>query len=125
MYKFYVVAYDNNKKVAKSKTIFFITANTCGKYGNTTNIKVSPSKKTLTVGQTLKLNVTTKTYKNKQHLGGKSVKAFKYSSECPQIASVNSKGIVKALAPGKTCIHVQDKNGKHCTFVITVKSLFS
>jgi hypothetical protein len=47
-------------------------------------------------------------------------KTVTWSSSDPSVASVDNKGGIKALKPGKTTITVKSKNGKEATCVITV-----
>lgn len=122
VYKFYVVAYNKNKKIVKSNEIKFITNNTFGKYANANSIKVNKKELTLEVGKTEKLKVTTKIYKNKKHLPKKYGAATRYVSDNSKVAKVSSKGVITAVAAGSATIYIQDLGGKYCTTKVTVKN---
>lgn len=121
VYKFYVVAYNKNKKIVKSNEIKFITNNTFGKYANANSIKVNKKELTLEVGKTEKLKVTTKIYKDKKHLPKKYGAATRYVSDNSKVAKVSSKGVITAVAAGSATIYIQDLGGQYCTVKVTVK----
>lgn len=119
-YKFYVKAVTANGTV-KSKSVHFITGNTNGKYANAKSISVNKKSLTLDVGETAKLKVTTKIYKNKKHLSKNHGDATRYISDNPGVATVNSKGVVTAKSAGTANIYIQDIGGKYCKVSVTVK----
>lgn len=82
-----------------------------------TKITVSPGKKTLTVGQTVKIKV-------KKVKPAKASKAVTYKSSNKKIATVSKSGVVKARKAGKVVITVTSKKSKKvkAKVKITVKA---
>ena len=121
-YKFVVVAADKNGKVlAISKTFHVITTNTMGKYANIKTIKANKKTVTLKKGKTLKLGAKYSLPKGKKHINEGHGKYLRFTSNNPQVVSVNSKGTIKAKDTGKATIYIQDTCGKYCKTVVTVK----
>lgn len=122
-YKFYVVAYNGNKKIAKSKAITFITGKTQGKYANAKSITVNVKKVTLVQGKKKTLKVKTKIYKNKKQIKKKYGAKTRYISSNPKVATVTTKGVIKAKAPGSATVYVQNIGGLYKTVKVTVSSV--
>lgn len=120
VYRFYVVAYKGNKKLAKSSTVATITAKTKGKYANATKVTVKTKSMTLKVGETFKADATVKLPKGKKHLPTKYGAKFSYLSTNPDVASVSSKGVITAKKEGNATIYVQDLCGINGKIVVTV-----
>ena len=122
-YDFYVVAYKGKKKLVKSDKIRFITAGTQGKYANVKKVTATKKSISLALGKSKKLSYKTVLPKGKKHV--KVTKAYKaktrFYSDNTKVATVTSKGKVKAKTTGKANIYIQDMNGKYCKIKITVK----
>lgn len=121
-YKFLVIAADgNNNVVSSSKIIHVATAG--GKVGNHKKVTVKRSvikkAKKLKVGKTLKFKAraaaASKKRKIKKHV------ALRYESSNSRIASVNRKGVVKALRKGKAVIYIYSQNGVSKAVKVVVK----
>ena len=119
-YKFYVVAYTDKGKI-KSKTIHYIAANTSGKYANAKSIHVSEKSITMGVNESSEIAAKCKMPKNKKHLPKAHGATIRYTSDCPQVVSVDKNGKLKANQKGSATIYVQDAGGKYCTVDVTVK----
>ena len=118
-YKYVIAAYKNEggtqKIIAVSKSVHAVTSG--GKNGNPTSIKVKKKKYTLKVNK--KKKITAKiTYKKKV---ANHVKALRYESSNPLIASVDSKGVVKGKKKGKAVIYIYAQNGIYKKVNVTVK----
>lgn len=118
-YKYNVVAfkYVNGVKVtlAASKKIHATTQG--GKYGVAKSVKLNKSKATIKKGKTFKIKASEikKDKKIKKH------RAICYESSNTKIATVNSKGKIKAKKKGKCTIYVYAQNGVYKTVKVTVK----
>lgn len=118
-YKYNVVAfkYVNGVKVtlAASKKIHATTQG--GKYGVAKAVKLNKSKATIKKGKTFKIKASEikKDKKIKKH------RAICYESSNTKIATVNSKGKIKAKKKGKCTIYVYAQNGVYKTVKVTVK----
>lgn len=118
-YKYNVVAfkYVNGVKVtlAASKKIHATTQG--GKYGVAKSVKLNKSKATIKKGKTFKIKASEikKDKKIKKH------RAICYESSNTKIATVNSKGNIKAKKKGKCTIYVYAQNGVYKTVKVTVK----
>lgn len=118
-YKYNVVAfkYVNGVKVtlAASKKIHATTQG--GKYGVAKSVKLNKSKATIKKGKTFKIKASEikKDKKIKRH------RAICYESSNTKIATVNSKGKIKAKKKGKCTIYVYAQNGVYKTVKVTVK----
>ena len=107
----------DGKKVwlAKSKVIHVTTKG--GKYGNTKAVEVNKGNITLKQGKTF-------TIKAKQIAGSKPIKkhvVIKYESSNSKIATVNSKGLIRARRKGTCYIYVYAQNGRYKRIKVTVK----
>ena len=118
-YKYYIKAYKlvNGKKVwlAKSKAIHATTSG--GKYGNAKAVKVNKSSVALKKGKTFKLQAV-------QVTNGKPIQKhakIKYESTNKKVATVNSKGVIKAKKKGTCYIYVYAQNGVYKRIKVTVK----
>lgn len=77
-----------------------------------TKVVLNKKKATMKVGKKLQLKASLTPTKAKT--------AFTWTSSNKKVATVSSKGVVKALKPGKTKITVKTANGKKATIIITV-----
>lgn len=118
-YKYNIVAfkYVNGVKVtlAASKKIHATTIG--GKYGVAKAVKLNKSKVKIKKGKTFKIKASEikKDKKIKRH------RAICYESSNTKIATVNSKGKIKAKKKGKCTIYVYAQNGVYKTVKVTVK----
>ncbi|MDE5967289.1 MAG: Ig-like domain-containing protein [Lachnospiraceae bacterium] len=118
-YKYLVVAYKkiNGVKVtiAAAKTVHATTKG--GKYGVAKSVKVNKTSKTLAVSKTFKIKASEVKLDKKisQH------RKIKYESDNKKIATVSSKGVVKAKKKGTCYIYVYAQNGVYKKIKITVK----
>lgn len=120
-YKFYVVAYKNNKKLAKSKVAHAIAGNYYKKYSNVKSIKVKKKKITIKKGKTAKIKAKIKTFKKKKSLTKGHASMFRYLSTKKSVAKVNKKGKVKGLKKGTCTVYVQAVNGMWVKVKVKVK----
>ena len=118
-YKYNIVAfkYVNGVKVtlAASKKIHATTLG--GKYGVAKAVKLNKSNVKIKKGKTFKIKASEikKDKKIKRH------RAICYESSNTKIATVNSKGKIKAKKKGKCTIYVYAQNGVYKTIKVTVK----
>lgn len=118
-YKYNIVAfkYVNGVKVtlAASKKIHATTLG--GKYGVAKAVKLNKSKVKIKKGKTFKIKASEikKDKKIKRH------RTICYESSNTKIATVNSKGKIKAKKKGKCTIYVYAQNGVYKTVKVTVK----
>ena len=118
-YKYNIVAFKNinGAKVttAVSKKIHATTLG--GKYGVAKAVKVNKTKATVKKGKTFKIKASEikKDKKIRRH------RAICYESSNTKIATVNSKGKIKAKKKGKCTIYVYAQNGVYKTVKVTVK----
>ncbi|MCD8076954.1 MAG: Ig-like domain-containing protein [Lachnospiraceae bacterium] len=124
-YKYYVKAYRlvNGKKkfIKKSNLIHLSTKG--GKYTNVSKVKitnVTDSKLTLKVGKTKTLKVKTTLAETKKVLR-KHMDVLTYSTTDKTIATVSSKGKIKAKKKGTCYIYVQAASGYYAKVKVTVK----
>ena len=121
-YFFRVTAVDKNGKViATSKKFHVITAKTMGGYANITKITAKTDAVTLKKGQSATVGAKYTLPKNKKHISKKHSAFLRYTSDNPNVASVDSKGTVTANKAGKAVIYIQDTCGMYCKTVVTVK----
>ena len=123
-YKYLVVAYKNvdgkQLVVSTSKTIH--AATTGGKVGNAKSITIknlASKKKTLKVGK--KFTLKTKQVPKDAALKIKNHRKISYESSDKAVATVSSKGKIKAVAPGTCYIYVYAQNGVSTKVKIKVK----
>ena len=118
-YKFLIVAVNSKGKVVStSKTIHVATKGT--KVTNYKSIKLNASSKTLKKGKTFKVKVTSKT-KQVKKASVKNHRSFKYESSNTKIATVSSKGKIKAKKKGTCYVYVYAQNGVYKRIKIKVK----
>lgn len=118
-YRFIVVAYSviDGKQIpiAVSKNVHAVTKG--GKFGNVKKITVNKTKKTLYVGKSFRIKTKLKYGKKKKHM---THRKLSYESSNPEVATVDSKGVVQALSEGQCTIFVFDQSGKCRKVNITV-----
>ncbi len=118
-YKYYIKAYKlvDGKKVwiAKSKVVHSTT--TGGKYGNAKSIKVNKTSVSLAVGKTFSIKAE-QVLKDKPIAGHQNIK---YESGNSKVASVTSKGVIKAKKKGTCYIYVYAQNGMYKRIKVTVQ----
>ncbi|MDY4109671.1 MAG: fibronectin type III domain-containing protein [Eubacterium sp.] len=118
-YKYNVVAfkYVNGVKVtiAASKKVHATTQG--GKYGVAKSVKLNKSKATIKKGKTFKIKASEvkKDKTIRKHRG------ICYESSNTKIATVDSKGKIKAKKKGKCTVYVYAQNGVYKTVKVTVK----
>ena len=122
MYKFVIVAADNdNKVIFTSKSIY--TASKGGKTGNYKSVKVNKSvlrnAAKLRAGRTLKLKA--KAVKNSSKLRIKKYVGLRYESSDTDIATVSSKGVIKAKTKGTCYVYAYAQNGVYKTIRTKVR----
>ena len=118
-YKFRVAAYKNvngeKQIIKKSMTIHVATKG--GKYGNPTAVTYTKNKLSIKTGKSFTLKAKLKTNKKiKIH-----VTKFRYESTDSNVASVNSKGVIKAKKKGTCTIYIYAQNGLYKKVKVTVK----
>ena len=120
-YKYTVVAYKvangQQKVIASSKTLHIATAG--GKVGNYSSVKVNKKNVTLKTKKTFKIKATA--VKSSAKLKVKKHRALKYESSNPAVATVSSKGVIKAKSKGTCTIYVYTQNGKCAKIKVKVK----
>lgn len=116
-YKFYVKALDkHNNVIAVSRVIHVCTKG--GKYSNHKRVRIiSPRLRrvVLKAGKIKKIKAKAIGKRVHVHIG------LCYESSNKKIATVNKKGKIKAISPGKCKIFVYAQNGKYSTVYVTVK----
>ena len=124
-YKFYVVAYKtvNGEDVELGRSI---TAHIVGrkntKYTNVKKVNVKKSKFTLKVNKTATIKASTVLVsKNKKQLTNAHAKEFRYATSNEKVATVSTKGKIKAVGKGKCTIYVYARNGYCKKVSVTVK----
>ena len=123
-YKYLVVAVKtvDGKQVVVSTSKTIHAATTGGKVGNAKTIKiknVSKNKKTIKLGK--KFTLKTKQVAEKKSLKIKNHRKLSFESSDTSIATVSSKGKIKAVGKGKCYIYVYAQNGVSSKVKITVK----
>lgn len=118
-YKYLVVAYKvvDGKQItiAASKTVHEYT--TGGKYGNAKSVKVNKKKVALKKGKTftIKASEVKKDKKLKKH------RKLAYETTNKKVATVSSKGKIKAVGKGSCYVYVYAQNGVAAKVKVTVK----
>ena len=117
-YKYIVSAYkmtDGNLEIlTTSKSMYAATSG--GKYGNITSIKTK-SKVSLKAKKKVTLKVTTKKSAKKMT----SFRKLAFESSNPKIATVSSKGVIKAKKKGTCTIYIYAQNGIYKKVTVKVK----
>ncbi len=116
-YKYLVVAVKGSKALATSKTIHVTTKG--GKYGNDKSVSLNKTKVTLKKGKTFKLKA--KAVAQSKKLKVKKHRSIKYESSNPAVATVSSKGVIKAKAKGTCKIYAYAQNGVYKAITVKVK----
>ena len=124
MYKFRVVAQKKvngkYKDLAKSKVSHAITANQMKGFTNPKQLKLNKTKVSLKAGASFKIKASASAVKSGKKFIDHSAK-FRYITDNKTIATVSSKGTVKAVAAGNCKIYVQTVNGIWKSISVTVK----
>ena len=115
-YKYYVVAYGKNGKVAKSDTLHVNT--TGGKYGTVKAITVNKKSVSLKPGKkaTVKATVTNNGKKLTNH-----VSKVRYASSNTAVATISTKGVITAKKKGTCYVYCYAESGKSCKVKVTIK----
>lgn len=117
-YKYMVQAYkmvDGKAQIlATSKTIY--AATTGGKYSNVSSISLNKTKVSLKQGKKFTLKVTEKKNGKVQ-----SYRKAAFESSNTKVATVSSKGVIKAKKKGTCYIYVYAQNGVYKKVKVTVK----
>ena len=119
-YKFLIVALDKDGNViSTSKTIHAATIG--GKVGNDKKVttKAKKNKVSLKAGKTFKLKAKTKAASKK--LKVKKHRAVAYESSDTSVATVSSKGVIKAVGKGTCEVYAYAQNGVSAKIKVTVK----
>ena len=118
-YKYIVVAYQTSGAgrsiLSASKTLHIATSG--GKYVNPSAVKAAKAKAVLKKGKTLNLKAKLVLPKGKF----KKHKALSFESSAPSVATVSSKGIIKAISKGTCYVYAYAQNGAYKKIKITVK----
>ena len=119
-YKFLVVALDKNGKVvATSKTIHVATKG--GKVGNTKKVIITNSKSTKTIKKGKSFTLKTKLKAESKKLNVKKHRKVAFESSNKSIATVSSKGKIKAKKKGTCYIYAYAQNGVKAKIKVKVK----
>ncbi|MBQ5441123.1 MAG: Ig-like domain-containing protein [Firmicutes bacterium] len=121
-YKFLIVALNKNNKVVSTSRMIHV-ATKGGKYTNYKKISVDKEKitkaKNLKKGKSLKLEAkqikVTKSLKARKHV------AIRYESSNKKIATVTTKGVIKAKAKGTCYVYIYAQNGVYKRIKVVVK----
>ena len=119
-YKFLIVALDKDGNViSTSKTIHAATIG--GKVGNDKKVttKAKKNKVSLKAGKTFKLKAKTKAASKK--LKVKKHRAVAYESSDTSVATVSSKGVIKAVGKGECEVYAYAQNGVSVKIKVKVK----
>lgn len=120
--KYYVKAY----KVIDGKKSFIKTSNKIhlvtkgGKYTNVKKVKSKVSSVTLNKGQTKKLKIT-QIYVEKNKTLVKHMRPLTYTTSDKTVATVTSKGVIKAKGTGSCYIYITAHSGVYKKIKVTVK----
>ena len=117
-YKYFIKAYKlvNGKKVWLAKSQVVHSTTTGGQYGNAKAVKVNKSAVSLTVGKTFTIKAE-QVLKDKPIAGHQNIK---YESSNTKVASVSSKGVIKAKKKGICYIYVYAQNGVYKRIKVVV-----
>ena len=118
-YKYVVLAVNAKGKVIYASKVMHVAT----KGGNNTNyksLKLNKTKKTLKKGRIFKLRVTKKAKMNKKGKV-KNHRKIKFESADSRIATINSKGKIKAKKKGTTYVYAYAQNGVYARIKIKVK----
>lgn len=115
-YKYFIVAYDKDGKIAKSANIHVTTAG--GKYAAVSAITVNKKAVTVKKGKTKKVNASITTT-GKNYL--KHTRNVRYISSNQKVATVDKNGKIKGIKKGKCYIYCYAQNGMYKKVKVTVK----
>lgn len=120
-YRYYVVAMNGNKIVARSVQAHAIVGKKAGKYADAK--KITPTKKSVVVyvGKTTKVSAKVKNYWNKKSLVKNHAPKLRFKSADNSIATVLSNGTIKGVKAGTTTVYIQTVNGMWTAVQVTVK----
>ena len=112
-YKYIIVAVDDEKTLAVSKTVHVVTNG--GSFGNHTKVTLNKKKLTLKVGKSKMIKAVQKSSRRVQvH------RKVAFESSDPAVAKVSPKGKVKAVSAGTCVIYVYAQNGVKAKVTVTV-----
>ena len=113
-YKFIVAAVNGKKVLAVSKTIHVVTNG--GKYGNAKKVKLDKKTLKLKTGKSYTLKVTI----TEPAKGVKNHRKTAFESSDIRVATVNSKGKIKAVGKGSCYVYAYAQNGRSARVKVTV-----
>ncbi|MBQ5399312.1 MAG: InlB B-repeat-containing protein [Ruminococcus sp.] len=116
-YKFLVLAVKGSKVVSTAKTLHVATKG--GKSGNYKKVKLNSTKKALKKGKTFKLKATAVPESKKRKVA--SHRKIQFESSNPGVATVTSKGVIKAKKKGTCFVYAYAQSGVYNRVKITVK----
>ena len=121
-YKYYVKAYkviDGKKCFIKTSSLIHL-ATKGGKYTNVKKLKSSVSSVTLKQGKTKKLKIKQTYVENNKKLV-KHMRSLTYTTSDKKVATVTSKGVIKAKGKGSCYIYITARSGVYTRVKVTVK----
>ncbi len=125
VYKLKVKAYkliDDEKVYIGSSSTYCVVRNNNTKYTNASRVTVKKKTVKLKKGKTSQIEASvTKQSKSKKLLGKPYGSSLRYYSANTSVATVTSKGKIKAKKKGSCYIYVTALNGKHTRVKVTVK----
>ena len=125
VYKLRVKAYkliDDEKVYIGSSSTYCVVRNNNTKYTNASRVTVKKKTVKLKKGKTSQIEASvTKQSKSKKLLGKPYGSSLRYYSTNTSVATVTSKGKIKAKKKGSCYIYVTALNGKHTRVKVTVK----
>ena len=112
----------NGKSTSIGKTITaYVVGAKHPKFTNAKSVTVKSKKKlTLGVGKFSSIKAVTTLAKKNRKLSNEGAKQFRYYSSNEAVATVSSKGRIKAVGAGTCVIHVYAQNGLSKTIEVTV-----
>ena len=120
--KYYVKAYklvDGKKTFIKTSNRIHLTTKG-GKYTNVKKLKSGVSSVTLNIGKTKALKIT-QIYVEKNKKIVKHMRPLTYTTSDKKVATVTSKGVIKAKGTGSCYIYITAHNGVYTRVKVTVK----
>ena len=114
-YKYLIAAVNGKKTLAVSRTIHVATKG--GKVGNHTRVALSRTKLSLAVGKSKTVKATLK----KGSLKVKNHRKTAWESDNIKVATVSSKGLIKAVGKGTCYVYAYAQNGVCAKVKVTVK----
>lgn len=110
---------DGKKQYIAASQVIYL-AKTSKKYGNASSVSVKKSSISLKVGKTSKISATVKVAGGKTQAPKCGAK-IRYISSNKKVATVTSKGKIKAVGKGSCKIYVVAINGRYKTVKVKVK----